>query len=311
MTAPPIYISGLSYELGELAAIESLPELVRDGEALRFLRMVGCRHFARLERPMGDVLVDVGRKALDRARIARSEIGAIVYASSTFDASGHSNDIPRLAAALGLDEAIPYGIFLGNCTNFSLGLSTARALVRDAGRSVLLLSADCIATSGRASRIPDKRICVLSDGVVGAVVTAQDRGGYELCGIDSRHRGELYQLDRQSTLGEVSYIEAMGQAVADVCASLRQRLGLAIDDFAWIVTGNYHAQIMQSYAELAGFSPAMLFRDNLPRFGHSFAADQLIALADLADSGRITRGDNVLLVGTSDFLWSATVARAR
>ncbi|MBL8148765.1 MAG: hypothetical protein JNN15_02430, partial [Blastocatellia bacterium] len=63
------------------------------------------------------------------------------------------------------------------------------------------------------------------------------------------------------------------------------------------------------FAKQAGSNRAHTFTENIPRFAHAFAADNLINLADYTQKYEPKTEDLFLLLGTGLNTWAATVVK--
>jgi 3-oxoacyl-[acyl-carrier-protein] synthase-3 len=301
-----VHLGGLAYALGTLRPIAELPELAGNPTQLAYLQRTGLRDYARAEGPLSELVQKTCRRSLDEAGVPLAEIGAIVYASSSYVAERDRELLPRLALALGIPDAVPYGVFLANCANGCLALETASNLLAlGKARAVLVITADAVAPGG-VRALPD-RTCVLSDGAASCVAATRPLGGYELEAIEPLHCPRLVEIDRRTAAGELAYIQAVAEGLTAVCRRLAARTGRAAVEHARLVTGNYNRSIIGNYAELCGMPPARLFADNLPRIAHCFASDQLIALTDL--QAATAAGEPVLVLGSGITVWAAASLR--
>lgn len=76
-------------------------------------------------------------------------------------------------------------------------------------------------------------------------------------------------------------------------------------DYDWLVTSNYCTTNVDDFADLAGIDRDRVFRGTVARYGHVFAADGLINLAELTGTGRVAPGERVLVLSTGPFSWGA------
>ncbi|MET1077269.1 MAG: hypothetical protein ABWY06_04530 [Pseudomonas sp.] len=293
-------ISQPAYRLGEPRPVAELPELAGDAAGLGYLRSLGIEQYARAERPLAELMREAAAEALDSAGCAPLDIGAIVYASSRYDPHSDLDSLPVLAQRLGMDRAVPYGVFLGQCANFSHALTLARALIELEGRGpVLVIIADALPSL--AGRILARRTSVLSDGACAFV--AGGRAQVRVHGLITQASPALVALDPMG--GLLAFIEGVSQGFRSTCAAGLDAAGLGAEAYRWLLVGNYNLAVQRNFTALAGFADAQLFSANRSRFAHSFAADQMIALADLLSSDQLQVGQRAFCVGTGHHLWSA------
>jgi 3-oxoacyl-[acyl-carrier-protein] synthase-3 len=98
-------------------------------------------------------------------------------------------------------------------------------------------------------------------------------------------------------------VQAMHAAGLEVL----QRCGLTVSDIACIIPHQANGRIIEAVAERLGADPGQLFL-NVERYGNTSAASVAIALDEAVASGRVQRGDLVLLlVFGAGFTWAAAV----
>jgi 3-oxoacyl-[acyl-carrier-protein] synthase-3 len=83
-------------------------------------------------------------------------------------------------------------------------------------------------------------------------------------------------------------------AKAVIEATLR-KARLTLEDIAWIVPHNVSLRSWEILLGLLDVPREKLFSENIARVGHTIAADNLLNLRDLLDSGRLRAGDRLLL----------------
>jgi len=84
-------------------------------------------------------------------------------------------------------------------------------------------------------------------------------------------------------------------ATSDAISHGRYREG-SFHDLAWIVPQNMNVKAWQILARLLRFAPERIYFDPLPEVAHVISGDNVINLKALDASGRLERGDRILLV---------------
>ena len=85
--------------------------------------------------------------------------------------------------------------------------------------------------------------------------------------------------------------------------------GLKMDDLKLLVFHQANQRILKAATEDLEIDPGKVFM-NLDRYGNTSAASVVISLHEAVESGRIQRGDNVLLAGFGAGLtWASCVIR--
>lgn len=104
--------------------------------------------------------------------------------------------------------------------------------------------------------------------------------------------------------------EMFKQAVQAMLRAAQEALdhcGLAVSQIHYIIPHQSNRRIIDSFAAQIGASSGQVFV-NMENYGNTFAASIPIALAEAAETGRINRGDLILLVAFGGGLtWGATI----
>ncbi|MCX7929473.1 MAG: beta-ketoacyl-ACP synthase 3, partial [Chlorobi bacterium] len=199
------------------------------------------------------------------------------------------------------------------CSGFVYGLWVAAKLVESGGaRNVLLCGADKMSS---IINFEDRATCVLfGDGAGVVLVESSDDNALGVQDAIIRMDGEggryLYMPAggslRPPSLETVSnkehYVHQDGQTVfksavvgmADVSAAIMERNNLCADDIAWLVPHQANLRIIDATARRMGLTPDKVMI-NIDRYGNTTAATIPICLSELYYSGRLGRGDNVIL----------------
>jgi 3-oxoacyl-[acyl-carrier-protein] synthase-3 len=88
-----------------------------------------------------------------------------------------------------------------------------------------------------------------------------------------------------------SYFPTARTIVRDTLA----RVGLEAGEVAAMIPHNVSLRSWQILLPMLGIPMDRLYADNIPSKGHVIAADNFINLKDASDSGRIAKGDRLLL----------------
>jgi 3-oxoacyl-[acyl-carrier-protein] synthase-3 len=305
----PVVLDGVSYRHGTW---RDVAELVTAGLAspaqVESLTKGGLRRYSVIDEPVRRLYAECVSESLERAAVKATDVEAAILFSSTFSAYDDHADIIELCHTLGMRNAMPLGLFLGQCTNFSQALMVAAALIRGQGlRSVLLVGSDALDES-RGDRVLDGNRSVFSDTVVSCVVGGELSAGYALEHVDHATEPELCALDPQRNFLKI--VDLFAKMLEGLCARTYATCGHGPADFSALVLANLTVPVLKNYAMAAGMKFARVPTANIGRFGHCFAYDQLITLGTLADEGNVHSGDLLHLLGVgANYLFSSTVVR--
>lgn len=301
-----VYLSNIKYVLGELINIATLRELENNSDTKEFLIQFGLKYYSRFNVSFEEAVYLCAKNTLETSNLASSEIDAVIFCSSSYDPYHHDSLISHTAFKCGINNCIPYGIFYGQCTNYSLALVVARAMI-SAGdcKNILVISGDMLWEKVHSSRITPFRTSIFSDGVVSLIVSDSPIGdGYELLDVHNVFLPETYEIMKSNNI--VQYINNYSKGFLTSCEKLRSTVGLQITDYKTIVSGNFNFTVLRNLSALLECGVERLYTRNVARFAHCFSADQIIAIGEMCEEKVLSKGDQVLLVGSGGSLWSAT-----
>ena len=258
-----------------------------------------------------------GQRALARAGVSGADVELLVLATCTPDMT-----VPASSAAVHHALGLAGGAFDVNaaCAGFVYALLAAHGTVEAAGlRRVLVIGADCLSS---ITDPEDRGTAVLfADGAAAVVLEAHpaadgpaldDSNG--LLGVDMGIDGSAHDL---LTCAHGGYMKMEGREVfrravritVDSAAAALARAGLEPGDVALFVPHQANLRILEAAARRLGI-PMDRVAVVLDRTGNTSNASVPLALADAADSGRLQRGDTVLMSGFgAGMAWASVVVR--
>lgn len=253
--------------------------------------------------------VEAAQRALKSAGTAPEDVDLLMVSTNTPD-----EPVPATAARVQAALGLGCGVFDLNsgCSGFVYGLVTADGMLARGLERILVVASD------RVSRIVDpmdRGTAILFGDAAGAVVleaTEEGRSavaGYDL-GADGR-LGDLIHQQHGSTVvmdGHEVFRRAVRATVRSAELALA-RAGAAPADIALFVPHQANLRIMEAVASRIGIE-----RDRMAvvvdRTGNTSSASIPLALAEVADAGRLRPGDLVLLSGFgAGMTWASAVVR--
>jgi 3-oxoacyl-[acyl-carrier-protein] synthase-3 len=97
------------------------------------------------------------------------------------------------------------------------------------------------------------------------------------------------------------------RVVAQSCQQALERAGLRVEDIDLFVPHQANVRIIDSAAKRLGMPAERVFT-NLERYGNTSCASIPLCLAEAAETGRLAKGDRLLLVGFGAGLsWGSVV----
>ena len=277
---------------------------------------IRARHFAEPDVACSDLAVHAARRALEAADVDAAAIDLIIVATSTPDMV-----FPSAACIvqqkLGVAGCAAFDV-QAVCSGFVYALTVADSMIRTGAASkALVIGAEVFS---RILDFKDRGTCVLfGDGAGAVVLEASDTPGIVASELhaDGRH------VDILCVPGNVSGGHVLGDPVLkmdgpavfklavgvlyDVALSVLQKAGRAQTDIDWLIPHQANIRILQSTAKRLKL-PLDKLIVTVDEHGNTSAASIPLALDESVRSGKIQRGDTVLLEGVGGgFTWGAVL----
>ena len=252
--------------------------------------------------------ISAGRAALGRAGISSGEIDLLALATTTPDQS-----VPATSAHVAHDLGLACGAFDLNaaCSGFVYSLVAAAGMAGGHVKKVLLIGSE------RLSRITDwedrSTAVLFGDGAGAVVIEAVDGPGDLLAwdlGADGSLRPILYaDLDGYIVMNGKEVFRRAVRAMVDSAEATLARAGVAPSDVSLLVPHQANVRIIEAATQRLGI-PMERTAIVLHRTGNTSSASIPLALADAADSGRLSEGDLVLMCGFgAGMTWASALVR--
>ncbi len=286
------------------------------------------RRIAAPDEKTSDMATQAALKAIENANISPEDIDLIILATVTPDTFTPSTAC-YVQANIGAKNAAAFDISAA-CSGFLYALKTAVQFV-GCGQAKTAL----IISSEKLSHIvnwEDRNTCVLfGDGAGAAVlqVGSGEEGDSAVLATDIGADGTLTDLLRvpgggtalpttEENIHEKLYTLAMRgnevfrhavQHMKDSALSLMKRAGISSDEVALVVPHQANLRIINAVAQRLEIAPEKVFV-NLQKYGNTSGAAVAIAFDEAVRSGRVKKGDIVILVAFGAGLtWSSAAIR--
>ncbi len=240
--------------------------------------------------------IESGRKALEMSGVDPLEIDGLILATTTPDRA-----VPASSATVQNELGLRCGAFDVNaaCSGFVYGLVMAQGMIAMGAKKVLLIGTDCLA---KITDWTDRNTAVLfADGSGAVVLEATGNGAGQLLGWD---------LDADGTAERFLYAETGGfihmegkevfrravRIMVDSATKSLSHAGVSVDDIALVVPHQANIRIIEAACSRLGI-PMEKAAVVLHYTGNTSSASIPLALVDALDSGRVKKGDLILLVG--------------
>jgi 3-oxoacyl-[acyl-carrier-protein] synthase-3 len=283
------------------------------------------RHAADPGVPTSEIAAHAARKALEMAKVSPEEIDTIVVATSSPD-----RIVPPTAVyvqrLLGCWNAGCYDL-VAACTGFAYGLSSGRAYISSGqSKRCLVIGAEELS---KITDYKDRTTCILFGDGAGAVVLGPSDGDsdilYSKMGADGRTAdliitpggGTDQPLTAESLERKDHFLHMKGREVykfavpkfVEIIQTALAATDLKISEITHFVPHQMNARMIEAVAERLGF-PMSKIVINIENYGNTSAASIPIALDEAVRSGRIKRGDIILMSAMgAGITWGTVVLR--
>jgi 3-oxoacyl-[acyl-carrier-protein] synthase-3 len=280
------------------------------------------RHVAAPDETTGDMAFVAAQRAMEAAGVAPSEIDLLALGTTTPDLVFPSTST-LLQKRLGLPECGAMDINAA-CTGFLYALSVADKFIRlgDAKKALVIGSE----TLTRMVDWTDRGTCVLfGDGAGAVVLEASDEPGIlsthihangeyaSLLGTDvGISKGFLPNAERAGITIQMKGNEVFKVAVRTLGRIVDETLAanqMEKSDLDWLIPHQANLRIIMATARKLGMSDDRVII-TVDRHGNTSAASVPLALDEAVRSGRIQRGETMLLEAFGGgFTWGSALIR--
>jgi 3-oxoacyl-[acyl-carrier-protein] synthase-3 len=259
-----------------------------------------------------DLAKEAALKAIAQAGLTPEDIGLIVVGTVTPDMMFPSTAC-LVQNKIGAHRAWGFDLSAA-CSAFTYSLTVASQVVASGGHEhALVIGADVMSS---IIDYKDRATCVLFGDGAGAVVVsaAKDEGDGAI--LDYEHEidggggtalcmpagGSLRPASHDTVEQRQHYVKQDGQQVfkfavrktEEMSRRILERNGLKPDDLSLFISHQANRRIIESATERLGL-PSEKVIINIERFGNTTAATIPLALNDAVTSGRLNKGDLILL----------------
>ena len=279
---------------------------------------IEARHFAAPDVASSDLGVEAARRAIEAAGLQAADIDLIIVATSTPDMV-----FPSVACILQHKLGIagcPAFDLQAVCSGFVYALTVADAMIKSgAATRALVIGAEVFS---RILDFSDRTTCVLfGDGAGAVVLEASQEPGILASDLhaDGRHVGILCVPGHVSG-GQVvgsPLLTMDGQAVFKLAVGVLEnaaratlaKASLTEADIDWLIPHQANLRIMRSTAKKLKL-PLEKLIVTVDQHGNTSAASIPLALDEAVRSGKVKKGDIVMLEGVGGgFTWGAVLVR--
>lgn len=281
------------------------------------------RHIAAAEQFTSDLGTEAARRAMARAGITADQIDLIIVATITPDMPFPSTAC-LIQQKLGAKRAAAFDLEAA-CSGFIYALEIGQQFIMSRTyETVLVIGAEKLSA---ITDWKDRNTCVLFGDGAGAAILQNRQGAHGLLtavmGADGGKSDLLFMpaggsrcpASADTVNSRLHYLRMEGketfknavQAMQTAAEEALRRCELDITQIKCIIPHQANRRIIDAVGDRLGAKPEQLFV-NVDKYGNTSAASVAIALDEAVSSGRVQRGDLILLVVFGAGLtWGAAV----
>ncbi|MDX1692453.1 MAG: 3-oxoacyl-[acyl-carrier-protein] synthase III C-terminal domain-containing protein [Ketobacteraceae bacterium] len=289
-------LCSIAYKLGKLSGAESIQDFDDAASKYKLPADPGLLDFgsySTVETDIYELAVECAKETLSRLPAGKLRPDAVILTTNSFLESPQlrNHRMSELLIELDLGGAIPFCLSFSECANFHSALQIAISLLsQDQFDNILVITADKADSYGE--RITEYG--VLSDGAASCIIT----GEIAQEAIEHSYRIQsLVQRSVPTPIGERN-LASFVYNYRDVFNLSIDKGGIGFDDVTWAIHNNFFAPWQNALKQLLMVDESKVYFDNVHKFGHSFAADNLINLRELEKEQLIGGGNNIVLTSS-------------
>ncbi len=270
------------------------------------------RHIAAADERTSDMGVKAAEIAIERSGLAKEEIDMIICATISPDYFCMPSTATIIATKLGLGKVMAYDISAA-CTGFVYALSIAKAFIESGmKKNVLIVGAEKLSA---ITDYTDRGTCILfGDGAGSAVISATENKSEAIIDIHTGSDGSFAdllmtpnggsgsahdELDREAAgcfmrmKGNETFKVAVRTLTADVVEILEQN-NIESSKITHFVPHQANYRIIKAVGDALELSDEQVVL-TVEKYGNTSGASIPMAINDIYESGRLQKGDLMLL----------------
>jgi 3-oxoacyl-[acyl-carrier-protein] synthase III len=302
------------YLPSELVTNDDMAKIVdTSDEWIRSRTGIEERRRAAPDETTASMAIQAARKAIEVARIMPSDIDMVIVATVTPEYICFPATACLVQDAIGATHAAAFDLSAG-CSGFIYAMAMAANAITGGGmKHVLVIGAE---TLSRILNWQDRDTCVLFGDGAGAVIVSaspapggilstvmgSDGSGAESLIVHAGGSKRPISAEAMAEGAHYLYMDGrevfrfasriMGQAAKEAA----EKANLTLEQIDLFIPHQANLRIINSAAKFLHLPEEKVYV-NLQKYGNTSAASIPIALAEAADTGRINKGDHLILVG--------------
>lgn len=294
-------------------------------EWIRTRTGIETRHIAAKGQSASDLALPAAQEALKNAGLTPEDLDLIIVATITPDMFMPSTAC-SLQTKLGASKCGAFDMAAA-CSGFPYAVGIADAFVR-AGIYKNILAVGSEVLSGFIDW-SDRSTCVLFGDGAGAAIVSAAKDGHgilaNILGADGS-QGDLLKIpgggsavppSEESIKSGLHFLKMQGSEIFKIAVKTMEnavrdvvkKADLSISDIKCVIPHQANMRILQAVAERLEL-PSESFYINVNRYGNMSSASTAVALYEAVKTGKIKKGDHVVLVAFGGGLtWAATLIK--
>lgn len=277
------------------------------------------RHLAAEGEMTSDLALAAAKEAMKNASLTAQDIDGIILATTTADRTFPSTAV-KVQAELGMTHGFAFDV-QAVCSGFVYAVRLADNMIKAGQVSNLLV----IGAEKFSSLLDweDRTTCVLFGDGAGAMVLSAEEGEGVADILSTHIHSDGRHHDLLMTDGGVGYnrhtgkvtmegAEVFKHATTNLAAVVDEVLeynNLTPDDIDWLVPHQANARIIETTAKKLGASLDKVIM-TVDKHGNTSAASVPLAFHEGVKSGRLKRGQNILIEAMgAGFTWGAALIK--
>lgn len=282
--------------------IETTDEWIQSRTGIR------TRYHTEADEFTSDLCVKAARDLSEKYAVSLDDIDMVLVATTSPDQPMPSMAC-RVQYRLNLQKAGALDIYAA-CAGFSYGIVLAKGLIA-AGthRKILVIGAE---TLSKVTDFSDRTSCMLfGDGAGAVLIEADEKGNLGACVTGANGEGgpDLYisgfatsidghelKMNRCIVQNGRKVFKWAVTKMSEQMKVLAAKNNLTIDQIDWFVPHSANLRIIEAICNETGF-PIEKTLESIVDFGNTSSASIPIALYNGIQSGRVKRGDRIMILG--------------
>jgi len=285
---------------------------------------IKTRHIAEDNETTASLATEAAIKALQAANLKPEDLELIIVGTITPEMVFPSTAC-FVQKNIGAYNAWAFDLSAA-CSGFVYNVSIAEQFIKSGRhKNALVIGAE---TLSKITDYKDRTSCILfGDGAGAAVIersndgtkgiiysnASSDGSGWE--SLNCQAYGSIYPADKPLDDPDKIYMHISGREVyqlavrriVEMVEDCMEKCNLTVDDLSMVIPHQMNARIIESSAKRLKLPPEKVFI-NIAEYGNTSSASIPIALDEYARSGKLKKGDIVILVAFGAGLtWGANV----